>query len=161
MDHLDQLQRAVTAVGTLRVRALVTTGPAIDPEQIDAPDGVTVVRSAPHREVLAHTDVLLTHGGHGTVMKALVAGVPIVCMPTGRDQPDNAARLVHRGAGVKISKRASPTKIAAAVHQVLTDPSFRAAAVVLGEQVRAEAASSAALAELEALTTPGRGHGHD
>ena len=47
------------------------------------PDAVTVVRSAPHREVLAHTDVLLTHGGHGTVVKGLVAGVPIVCMPTG------------------------------------------------------------------------------
>ena len=93
---------------------MVTTGPAIDPDQIDAPDGVTVVRSAPHREVLAHTDVLLTHGGHGTVMKGLVAGVPIVCMPTGRDQPDNAARLVHRGAGLKISKNASPAKIAAA-----------------------------------------------
>jgi UDP:flavonoid glycosyltransferase YjiC (YdhE family) len=59
---------------------------------------------------------------------------------------------VHRGAGVKISKKASPTKIAAAVHQVLTDPSFRAAALALGEQVRGEANSGAAIAELEALT---------
>ena len=38
MDHLDQLQRAVTALGTLPVQGLVTTGPAIDPDQIDAPD---------------------------------------------------------------------------------------------------------------------------
>jgi len=120
MDHLDQLQRAVTALGTLPVQGLVTTGPAIDPHQIDAPDGVTVVRSAPHRQVLAHTDVLLTHGGHGTIMKGLVADVPIVCMPTGRDQPDNAARLIHRGAGLKISKKASPTTIAAAIEQVGT-----------------------------------------
>ena len=113
MEHVDQLQRAVTPLGTLPVKGLVTTGPAIDPDRIDAPAGLTVVRSAPHREVLAHTDVLLTHGGHGTVMKGLVAGVPIVCMPTGRDQPDNAARLVHRGAGLKVSKRASPARIAA------------------------------------------------
>ena len=112
------------------------------------------MRSAPHREVLAHTDVLLTHGGHGTVMKGLVAGVPIVCMPTGRDQPDNAARLVHRGAGLKISKKASPAKIAAAVRQVLDDPSFRTAAARLGDQLRAEADSGAALAELEALASP-------
>lgn len=161
MDHVDQLQRAVTALGPLPVHALVTTGPAIDPAQIDAPEGVTVVRSAPHREVLAHTDVLLTHGGHGTVMKGLAAGVPIVCMPTGRDQPDNAARLVHRGAGVTISKKASPAKIAAAVHRVHTNPSFRAAAVLLGEQVRAEANSGAALAELEALTAPAQGHVSD
>lgn len=142
MDHLDQLQRAVTALGTLPVQGLVTTGPAIDPDQIDAPEGLIVVRSAPHRQVLAHTDVLVTHGGHGTVMKGLVAGVPIVCMPTGRDQPDNAARLTHRGAGVKISKNAKPAKIAAAVQHVLDDPSFQTAAACLGEQLRAERRSS-------------------
>ena len=151
MDHLDQLQRAVTALGTLPVHALVTTGPAIDPHQVDAPERVTVVRSAPHRQVLAHADVLLTHGGHGTVMKGLVAGVPIVCMPTGRDQPDNAARLIHRGAGLKISKNASPDKIATAIQQVWNTPSFKAAAARLGEQLRAEAESGAALAELESL----------
>jgi UDP:flavonoid glycosyltransferase YjiC (YdhE family) len=72
-------------------------------------------------------------------------------MPTGRDQPDNAARLVHRGAGIKISKKASPAKIAAAVQHVLDDPSFRTAAARLGEQLRSEADSGAALAELEAL----------
>ena len=151
MDHVDQLQRAVTALGSLPVRGLVTTGPAVDPEQIRAPEGVTVVRSAPHREVLAHADVLVTHGGHGTVVKGLVAGVPIVCMPTGRDQPDNAARLTARGAGVKVSKKASPAKVAAAVQRVLDDPSFRTAAARLGAQVRAEADSGAALAELEGL----------
>lgn len=89
---------------------------------------MNVVRSAPHGAVLAHTDVLVTHGGHGTVMKGLVAGVPIVCMPTGRDQPDNAARLTHHGAGIKISKKASPAKIASAIQQVLNDPSFKTAA---------------------------------
>jgi MGT family glycosyltransferase len=156
MDHVDLLQRAVTALGSLPVRGLVTTGPVVDPEQIDAPDGVTVVRSAPHREVLAHADVLLTHGGHGTVMKGLVAGVPIVCMPIGRDQPDNAARLVHRGAGLKVSKKASPAKVAAAVRQVLDDPSYRRRAARLGEQLRAEAESGAAVAELEALAGAAR-----
>ena len=151
MDHVDQLQRAVEGVGELDVRALVTTGPAVDPDQIEAPDTVTVVRSAPHRQVLAHADVLLTHGGHGTVMKGLLAGVPIVCMPTGRDQPDNAARLTHRGAGVKISKNARPTDIAAAVRRVLDDRSFRDAAADLGTRIRAEAGDDEAVAELEAL----------
>jgi len=155
MDHVDQLQRAVTALGALPVRGLVTTGPVVDPGQIRAPDGVTVVRSAPHRQVLAHADALVTHGGHGTVIKGLVAGVPIVCMPTGRDQPDNAARLVRRGAGVKVSKNASPAKVAAAVRRVLDDSSFRRCATRLGEQLRAEAESGAALAELEELAGAG------
>ncbi len=75
-------------------------------------------------------------------------------MPTGRDQPNNAARLTRRGAGIKISKNARPAKIAAGVQQVLDDPSYRTAAARLGEQLRAEAASGAALAELEALACP-------
>lgn len=151
MDHVDQLQRAVTALGSLSVRALVTTGPAVDPEQISAPAGVTVVRSAPHAEVLVHADVLVTHGGHGTVMKALAAGVPIVCIPTGRDQPDNAARLVHLGAGIRLGKDAPPAKVAGAIRKVLADPSYRAAAKRVGERLQVEARSDAALTELEAL----------
>lgn len=85
---------------------LVTTGPAIDPDQIEAPDRVTVVRSAPHRDLLAHTDVCSSPtAATEPVMKGLVAGVPIVRMPTGRDQPDNAARLTHHGAGQDLQER--------------------------------------------------------
>lgn len=129
----------------------MTTGPAVDPQQIHAPPNVAVVRSAPHGEVLAHADVLVTHAGHGTVVKALVAGVPIACLPTGRDQPDNAARLKARGAGIKLSRKAAPRRIRAAVQRLIDDPSYAAAARRLGDQLRAEADSGAALAELEAL----------
>ncbi len=151
MDHVGQLQRAVTALAGLPVDGLATTGPAVGPEQIDAPANVTVVRSAPHGAVLGHAAALVTHGGHGTVMKALVAGVPILCLPTGRDQPDNAARLKARGAGIKLSKRAAPRRIRAAVQRILDDPSYAAAASRLGAQLRAESDSGAALAELEGL----------
>ncbi len=151
MDHVDQLQRVVTALGTLPVRGLVTTGPAIDPGVIRAPDNVMVVESAPHNQVMAVADAVVTHGGHGTVIKALIAGLPIVCMPTGRDQPDNAARIVHRGAGVRISKSASPSKVARAVETVIANPEFRSSAQRLGEQLRAEAESGAARREMEAL----------
>jgi MGT family glycosyltransferase len=157
MDHGDQLQRAVSALGELPVRGLVTTGPAIDPSTITAPDNVDVVAAAPHTQVLAHAHVLLTHGGHGTVMKGLVAGVPIVCQPTGRDQPDNAARLEFAGAGVRVSKKASPSKVAAAVQQVLDDPSFAAAAAELGARIASDAASSAVVDELEALASDRNG----
>lgn len=157
MDHVEQLQRAVTAAGSLPIRALVTTGPAVDPAQLDTPPNVIAVRSAPHRQVLAHTDVVVTHGGHGTVAKALDAGVPLVCIPTGRDQPDNAARVVHRGAGIRLPKRAHPDKIAAAITRVLGDPSYRSAASRLGQAMRDEAAATNIVAELEAART-GRHH---
>lgn len=156
MDHLEQLQHAVTAVGMLPVRALVTTGPAIDPEQLHASANVAVVRSVPHGEVLRHADVVVTHGGHGTVVKALAAGVPLVCIPTGRDQPDNAARVTHRGAGLRLARNARPAKIAAAIRRILDDPAYRRAAADLGAALTAEAASTRLLDELEAARTDDR-----
>ena len=55
------------------MRALVTTGPAVDPAVISAPDNVTVTRWVRHTNVLPHCSAVITHGGHGTVMKALIA----------------------------------------------------------------------------------------
>ena len=125
MDHADVLQRAATALGELPVRGLVTTGPAIPVDSIDAPANVTVVERAPHSEVLRHASAVVTHAGHGTVIKSLAAGVPVVALPLGRDQLDNAARVVHHGAGLRLKPKASRDAIAAAVRRVLDEPSFR------------------------------------
>jgi UDP-glucoronosyl and UDP-glucosyl transferase len=75
----------------------VTTGPAVDPAVIPAPQNVSVQRWARHADVLPHCSAVVTHGGHVTVLKALAAGVPLVVVPLGRDQPGNAARVVHAG----------------------------------------------------------------
>ena len=112
MDHAAVLQRAVDALGELPVRGLVTTGPAIAVEEIEAPANVTVVESAPHSQVLQQASAVVTHGGHGTVIKTLAAGVPLVVVPLGRDQLDNAARVAHHGAGLRLGTKASPEKIA-------------------------------------------------
>ena len=75
------LQRAADALGQARVRGLVTTGPAVDPAVISAPPDVTVTRWVRHADVLPHCSAVITHGGHGTVMKALIAGVPLIVVP--------------------------------------------------------------------------------
>ena len=51
---------------------------------------------------------MITHAGHGSIVKALAAGVPMVTMPFGRDQLDIAARAAYKGAAVKISPKAKP-----------------------------------------------------
>src|SRR5215813_12628284 len=86
MRQEELLQRAADALGQLPVRGLVTTGPAVDPAMISAPDNVTVTRWARHADVLPHCSAVITHGGHGTVMKALIDGVPLIVVPLGRDQ---------------------------------------------------------------------------
>ncbi|MBT2499294.1 glycosyltransferase [Agromyces sp. ISL-38] len=148
-NHVACLQRIVDALGGLPVRGLVTTGPAVAPYAIRAPANVTVVASAPHREVMRHAGLVITHGGHGTVIKTLAAGLPLVILHHGRDQADNAARVTARGVGVAVSRRAPARKIAWAVAEVLGDPTYREAAERLGQAVARDAASSALLVELE------------
>jgi len=150
-DQIGCLQRIVDALGVMPVRAVVTTGPAVDPAALRSSPNVTVVRSAPHREVLWETAVTITHGGHGTVMKALAAGVPLVLLPHGRDQADTAARVTARGAGITLARTARSDAISNAVRRVLQDNSYSNAARRLGEVIRRDAAEGALVVELEAL----------
>jgi MGT family glycosyltransferase len=147
MNHSDAIARIANALGGLPVRGLITTGPAVDPASISAPPNVMVVRSAPHSEVLKHAALMITHAGHGSAVKSLAAGVPMVTMPFGRDQLDVAARAVYAGAAVGVSPKAKPEKIANAVRSVLADPSYteaaaRAARTIAGENERDRAADA-------------------
>ena len=150
-NHVDCLQRISDALGSLPVQGLVTTGPAVEPDAIRASANVAVVASAPHRLVLPHADLVVTHGGHGTVIKALAAGVPLVILHHGRDQADNAVRVTARGAGVAVPRTASASRIATAIIDVLGDPSYRQSAQRLGEAITRDAESGALVEELEGL----------
>lgn len=150
-DHEDLLARAVAALGELPVRGVVTTGRGIDPETVRAPDNVQVCRLVPHREVLAEAAVVVTHCGHGTTIKALASGLPLVCLPLGRDQLDVAARVVHRGAGVRLDPTEPAPGIAAAVRTVLEDPQYRVAAGRIAASIAEDTAQDRAVAEIEEL----------
>ncbi|HVM14433.1 MAG TPA: nucleotide disphospho-sugar-binding domain-containing protein, partial [Egibacteraceae bacterium] len=98
----DLLGRIIAALGQEPVRGVVTTGRGIDPGTYLASPNVQVVRAAPHREILQEASLAVTHAGHGATIKALAAGVPLVCLPMGRDQFDVAARVTHAGAGIRL-----------------------------------------------------------
>ena len=138
-DQVGLLRRVADALGRLPVRALITTGRAVDPADVPAPGNVRVVRAAPHSAVLAEAAVVVTHAGHGSVLKALAAGVPLVCLPMGRDQKDNTVRVLRVGAGVRVAKDAPADRVAAAVRQVLDDPAYRATARRFADTLAEEA----------------------
>lgn len=149
MGQADALRRIVAALDTLPVRGVVTTGPAVDPAEVPGTARVEVRRSAPHSVLFPRASVVVTHAGHGTLVKALAAGVPALCLPMGRDQGDNVVRAKRHGAVIALRRSAPPARIAAAVRLLLDDPAYRRAAGALGEQLRADAAGPALVAELE------------
>jgi UDP:flavonoid glycosyltransferase YjiC (YdhE family) len=67
----------------------------------------------------------VSHAGWQTVTAALADGVPLLCIPDGRDQPDNAARVAVAGAGIRVHKRASRRKLRGAIATALDDPALK------------------------------------
>ncbi len=145
------LRSVIAALDGLPVRGVVTTGPTLDPAEFAAPANVAVVRSAPHGDLLKDAALFVTHAGHGSALRPLMAGVPLLCLPMGRDQNDNAARVVHRGAGLTLPAGADPATIAAAVRRLLDEPAFRRSAERLGGAIRADEAARDAAPVLETL----------
>jgi MGT family glycosyltransferase len=150
-DQVGCLQRVLDALGTLKIRGVMTAGPAIDVTELTPPANVTILERASHQQILQHAALLITHGGHGTAMKALAAGVPMVLLPHGRDQGDTATRVTLRGAGISLSRTAASSTIAAAARRVLQNDSYRTAAQRLGANIRRDAESDALVRELESI----------
>ncbi|CAL5228006.1 g11061 [Coccomyxa viridis] len=70
--------------------------------------------------------------------QAAYHGVPVVALPFQEFQPENAAKMIARGMGVKISKEDITTSaFREAIHKVLTDPSYAAAAARVSRKLRA------------------------
>ncbi len=150
-DQRASLERIVTALSKMPVRALLTMGPALEGDPIVSPSpNVVIVKTAPHAAVLPHCAAAITHCGHGTTMRALASGVPLVCMPMGRDQNDTAARVVDRGCGVRLKPTASPAAIEKAVRRVL-EPRFAEGARRMRDAIAREAKEIDAATVLEEL----------
>lgn len=153
-DQTELLQRTIDALGDLPVRGLVTLGPALPAEGLRPASDVVIRRSAPHNQVMCEAAVVVCHAGHGTLTRALAHGLPQLCVPMGRDQDDNAVRIVERGAGLALPRTATTGEIREALRRLLGEPGFHEAAQRLGALVAAEAAAPTAVEELEALAQP-------
>jgi UDP:flavonoid glycosyltransferase YjiC (YdhE family) len=149
----DLLRRVVTALAALDVDLVVTTGPAVSPDELGPQRaGVRVERFVAQARVLPHCDAVVCHAGSGSVVGALALGLPLVLLPLGADQPHNADRCAALGvARVLDPVTATAAGLRAAVQDVLRSPDVRVAARRLREQCLALPSAADAVAALEAL----------
>ena len=146
------IDRSIGALSSLPVKGIVTLGPAIDPAGVRRAPNVTVVASADHDAIVPRCAAMICHGGHGTVLRPLMCGVPLVCLPMGRDQPENAQRIASRGAGLRLPRGAGAGRIRRAVSKLLASPDYARNAKALGDLLRAEDNGGTSAAKmLEAL----------
>jgi UDP:flavonoid glycosyltransferase YjiC (YdhE family) len=143
LSTLDQgqsgtLRKIIAALADLPVRALVTLGPALEAGQFEPPANVRLVKFVSHDAVLPHARALVTQCGIGTVTKSLRHGVPMICLPLVGDQHDNAARVVARNAGIRLSPHAECGRIQSAIMRVLQDERFKEGALTLREAMSSD-----------------------
>lgn len=140
---------ALQAVADLPVRVLMTTGGDVPGLPSEPPPNVHIAAWVPQGDVLPHAKVVVGHGGSGTTLGALAAGVPSVIVPLFADQPQNAEMIERAGAGVAVpaagdgdrSIRAlgddDVPRIRAAVEQLLADHRYRARAQTIAQEMQA------------------------
>lgn len=142
---------ALTALAGLDVEALLTTGPHLDPDALGpVPDNVTVAAFVPQAEVLGEAAAVLCHGGSGTLLGVLAAGLPLVVAPLFADQPDNAAVTAALGCGL-VAAATDAGAMNAALAQVLSEARFGESSRTVAAEIAALPDMDAAVAALEAM----------
>jgi UDP:flavonoid glycosyltransferase YjiC (YdhE family) len=154
MESGDLFPRVLAALQGITANTVLSVGPQLDPRQFAAHRGVRVERWVPHEHLLPRCDVAVTHAGSGSVVAALTHGVPLVLLPMGADQRNNARRCEVLGVGVTLDPlRCAPADVRAAVERLLTDPSFRDRANAVKAAVDALPGPRSAVAFLQDLAS--------
>ena len=105
-DLFPRIYRAVLdQLATMPIRVLMTVGRSADPALLGSlPANAHVERWWPQTGVMKEAAAVIGHGGYGTSMTALAAGLPQVLIPLfSMDQHENARRLNEVGAGISLS----------------------------------------------------------
>ena len=123
--NVDKVQRALDALADLPVHVAATTGGIVAPNEVATPANAVVLNYAAHDPIMRRAALVMTHGGHGTAMRAMRHGVPMVVIPgLAGDQPFVAAAVQEWGAGRALPGDAGTDAMRAAAQEVLSTPSF-------------------------------------
>jgi UDP:flavonoid glycosyltransferase YjiC (YdhE family) len=139
LESGDLLERVLSGLGELSVQVVATVGSELDPAALGSlPANVRVERYVPQAEILPHASAVVCHGGSGSVLGAFAHGLPLVLLPMGADQPQNAQRCAELGAGLVLDVVAATAEdVRRAVSEILGDPSYRDAAGLLRDEFAA------------------------
>jgi UDP:flavonoid glycosyltransferase YjiC (YdhE family) len=138
-DTDDLFTRVLTGLRELSANVIVTVGERNDPAALGPqPDHVRIERFIPQDDLLATCDLVISHGGSGSVLGALAHGLPSVVLPLGADQPHNAQRIVELGLGQTLDPvTVTPHQVTRAAAEVLANSNYKRAAERLQAELNA------------------------
>jgi UDP:flavonoid glycosyltransferase YjiC (YdhE family) len=151
----DLFERLLAGLAGADADVLVTVGRDVDPADFGVQPGhVRVERFVPQAEVLRNTDLVVSHGGSGSLMATLAHGLPSVLLPLGADQPHNALRAEELGLARALdAATATPETIRRIVSEALDDQATRERARRVADEINGLPGVDETVPLLEALHT--------
>lgn len=152
-DKPKVFQRIIDAFADGRCQVVLSAGGAYAALQARAlPAHVLLFPRVPQVGLLPRVDAVVSHGGNNTVNETLAAGKPLLVMPVGGEQGDNAARVEYLGAGLRAGLTSAPSaEIGAKVRRLIEEPSFRRRAGEIAAQLARTAGTVTAARFVERL----------
>ena len=153
----ERLQLLADAAAQAAAAVVVATGPHPVDVVSPASDSVRVVQYLPQSLVLPHVDAVLSHGGAGTNLGALVHGLPQLLLPgPARSQQQATTRVVAAGLGLRLDwADASPERVRSAVRELLMHLDVRREAAAARAEMAARPDPDAVIALLQREYSPG------
>jgi UDP:flavonoid glycosyltransferase YjiC (YdhE family) len=146
------LRAALEGLAELPIRVLATTNRRAAPTPLPAPANARLVDWVSYSRTMPLCDAVVCHAGHGTVVRALASGTPVIACGHAGDQAENAARVRWAGVGVSLPRRfQTPDGVRLAVRRLLDDPSYRRRAGELRDWAAENDGAANAAEAVEAL----------
>ena len=153
-NHL--VRTALAALADEPVRVVATTNRVAPQHPIEIPANAVLVEWLSYSQLMPAASLVVSHGGHGTVARALGAGTPVLVCPIIGDMSETAMRVAWAGAGLSLPWRlCRRAPLRWSVQRLLNEPKFAAKAQEISAwgQENNGAARGAELVERLALKT--------
>jgi UDP:flavonoid glycosyltransferase YjiC (YdhE family) len=150
---LDVVRAVLQGLAHAPVNVIATVGPDLEPGRVGAqPANAHICRYIPQAQVLERCDLVICHGGAGSILGALGFGLPLLLLPRGADNFYNADRVVAAGAGRQLlPAEITPRAIAREAAFLLDDARVHAAARHIAAEITTLPAPSSVLGALPDL----------
>ena len=120
------IRSALAGLAGESVRVVATTNRAEPARPVEVPDNAVLVDWLSYSQVMPLASLVICHGGHGTLARALGAGAPVLCCPAEGDMAENSIRVSWAGAGLSVPWRlCRPAPLRWVARRILGDPSFK------------------------------------
>lgn len=150
----ELIRRCFEGLADEPVRVVATSNGHMPRRPIDVPGNAVLVGWLSYSQLMPLSDVVVCHGGHGTIARALCAGRPLLVSPAVGDMAENAVRVSWAGCGLTVPSRLRRgATLRWAVRRLLDDPSYHRRAELIAASPWASGGAARAADGVESLAT--------